>query len=486
MEGFEIIKKLGEGTFSVVYKVRRKKDNITYALKKVKLQKLKEKEKENSLNEVRILASIKSPFVIGYKEAFIEEKDKSLCIVMEYANCGDLFQKINQYKKMNLHIEEADIWRIFLQILKGLKCLHDLKILHRDLKSANIFLFSDGTAKIGDCNVSKVVYKGLGYTQTGTPYYASPEVWSEEPYDNKSDIWSLGIIIYEMLALHPPFQANNMNNLYKKIIRGQYGKISNRYSDDIIDIVKLLLKVNPSKRPSCEEILKIGSVIERVDFFKDREGFKEDSFDTMDDMKLLKTLRVTNDLLFLSKQLPAQNYDNSKNNKLKGNRSNKNYNSISKISINCTLPSITNSTNLNISREENKVTISATSRKIFSKYKINTNNINRDSSLSHNESQNNLLMKTENVDSPTKNKTIFQKDLYKSNNYSINNRLNYQSIETNKRTRFMKNIKSANKRNIYLLYENGGRRNNKYSFRSPKKRAQFLPNIFGNKSKKRK
>ena len=188
------------------------------ALKKVNLSNLSQKEKENSLNEVRILASVKSTFVIAYKEAFIDETDQSLCIVMEYADKGDLYQKITQFKKMGCLIDEVDIWRIFIQMTKGLKALHDLKILHRDLKSANIFLFSDGSAKIGDLNVSKVAYRGLGYTQIGTPYYASPEAWRDEPYDIKSDIWSLGCVTFEMLALHPPFRAENMEKLYEKVI----------------------------------------------------------------------------------------------------------------------------------------------------------------------------------------------------------------------------------------------------------------------------
>ena len=121
MNGFEILKKLGNGSFSSVYKVRRKQDNNIYALKKVKLLKLREKEKQAALNEVRILASIKSPFIISYKEAFIEESDKSLCIIMEYADDGDLYQKICQYKKMNLFMEESDIWRVFIQMVKGLR-----------------------------------------------------------------------------------------------------------------------------------------------------------------------------------------------------------------------------------------------------------------------------------------------------------------------------------------------------------------------------
>lgn len=93
---------------------------------------------------------------------------------------------------------------------KGLKQLHDMKILHRDLKCANVFISKDNTYKLGDLNVSKVTQSGLCQTQTGTPYYTSPEVWSDKPYDAKCDIWSLGCVIYEMAALHPPFLANDL------------------------------------------------------------------------------------------------------------------------------------------------------------------------------------------------------------------------------------------------------------------------------------
>ena len=191
MENFDILSKLGEGSYSTVLKVKRHLDNNIYALKKVKLLKLKEKEKINALNEVRILASIKSNFVITYKEAFFDEKESCLGIVMEYADNGDLYQKILEYRKLNKIFEEIEIWKILIQLIKGLKSLHELKILHRDIKSANVFLFKNGNVKLGDLNVSKVMRKGLVYTQTGTPYYASPEVWKDLPYDNKSDIWSL-------------------------------------------------------------------------------------------------------------------------------------------------------------------------------------------------------------------------------------------------------------------------------------------------------
>ena len=357
MDGFEILEKLGDGAYSVVYKVRRKEDSKIYALKKVNLANLSQKEKENSLNEVRILASVKSTFVIAYKEAFIDESDQSLCIVMEYADKGDLYQKITQFKKMGCLIDEVDIWRIFIQMVKGLKALHDLKILHRDLKSANIFLFSDGSAKIGDLNVSKVAYKGLGYTQTGTPYYASPEVWRDEPYDMKSDIWSLGCVTYEMLALHPPFRAENMEKLYNKVIQCQYGKISERYSDDIKEIIKLLLKVKTKDRPTCAQILKHPLVKKRLEFFQAQAGNDNIDIDDMEEGVLLRTIRIPSNLLCLSDKLPEANYENPfKQRKLEFNRNK--INTKGNTFPNSNLPDIkciNKTKNENINNEEQKV-----------------------------------------------------------------------------------------------------------------------------------
>ena len=139
---------------------------------------------------------------------------------MEFADNGDLFQKICEHQKNGTSFSETEIWSIFIQVVRGLRSLHELQIMHRDLKSANVFLFADSRAKLGDLNVSKVAKKGLNYTQTGTPYYASPEVWRDQPYDVKSDIWSLGCVLYEMITLKPPFRANDMANLYKKVLKG--------------------------------------------------------------------------------------------------------------------------------------------------------------------------------------------------------------------------------------------------------------------------
>jgi len=320
MNDFTIISKLGEGAYSIVYKVKRNIDNNIYALKKVKLLNLSEKEKQNSLNEVRLLASVKSNYVISYKEAFFDEKDSTLGIVMEFADGGDLYQKIVEHKKTATFFEEQDIWKIFIQLVKGLKALHDLKILHRDLKSANVFLLKDGTAKLGDLNVSKVARRGLGYTQTGTPYYASPEVWKDQPYDNNSDIWSLGCVLYEMITLRPPFRAQNMEGLYNKVIKGQLNKIPERFSNELFEIVKLLIQVNSDLRPSCDDILKNKIIQKRIEYFKSFNGEQEN-----DDKALLKTIKMPKNLLFLSDKLPKPNYSKSIQNQNIQNNCNRSY-----------------------------------------------------------------------------------------------------------------------------------------------------------------
>ena len=244
LKDYEILSKVAEGAYSTVFKVKRLSDKKIYALKKVKLNKLKEKEKRNALNEIRFLASIKNSNVISYKEAFFDDDSQCLCLVIEFADNGDLYQRIQLHQKKGTFMSENFIWKLIIQLARGLKSLHDLNIVHRDIKSANIFLTSNGKVKLGDMNVSKVVKGCLEHTQTGTPYYASPEVWKDIPYDTKSDLWSLGCVIYEVICLKPPFRANDMNGLYKKIIKGDYPSLPKTFSQELHQIVSNLIKMN--------------------------------------------------------------------------------------------------------------------------------------------------------------------------------------------------------------------------------------------------
>ena len=313
---FKKEKVLGKGSFGSVYLVRRKQDNKIYALKTVILEKLNKREQENSVNEVRILASVNHPNVIGYKEAFWDDTGSSLNIVMEYADDGDLHSKIEKMKKAGGFFKEPIIWSYAIQMIEGLKALHDKKIMHRDLKSANIFLVKDKhQCKIGDMNVSKVIKEKVLRTQTGTPYYASPEVWNDNPYSYKSDLWSIGCVIYELCSLRPPFQGKDLDELYENVCKGEPERINKIYSDDLWKMILMLLQVDVNKRVDCNQFLNSELIKKKIEEMKNNpstflEALNLDKNKGIKDDFLLKTIKF-NDISEIKAQLPTKkNYNN--------------------------------------------------------------------------------------------------------------------------------------------------------------------------------
>lgn len=175
---------------------------------------------------------------------------------MEIADGGDLLKKVESLKKKGSRFQPADIWKMCIQMLRGIKALHDIKVCHRDLKCANVFLTKNGQIKMGDLNVSKYNKAGLMKTQTGTPYYAAPEVWSDKPYTFSCDIWSLGCVFYELITLQPPFQAKDMRGLCNKVIAGKYPPIPTKYGDMKKVIAKMLITTY-KKRATANELLEM-------------------------------------------------------------------------------------------------------------------------------------------------------------------------------------------------------------------------------------
>jgi len=153
-------------------------------------------------------------------------------------------------------------------MVKGLKILHDNNLIHRDLKSANIFLMKNGICKLGDLNITKLYkddYLNLKNSQMGTPCYAAPEIWNDKGYSFKSDIWSLGCILYELCTLDLPFGERNIKEVYFNIMKGKYNNIPKHYSKEMEIIINLLLQKDPKKRPSCNEILENKIIVKVID-----------------------------------------------------------------------------------------------------------------------------------------------------------------------------------------------------------------------------
>lgn len=303
IQNFEILSKIGKGSFGNVYKVRRRKDGQIYAMKKVNITTLSQKEINNALNEIRIIASIKSPYIISYKESFYSYEANSLYMITEYFDDGDLEKKIKCFSKSNLSFSEAEIWNLFSQIVKGVKSLHDNKIMHRDLKSANVFLMKNNRCKIGDMNVSKLNKEGIANTRTGTPYYASPEIWKEMSYGFKSDIWALGCVLYEMCMLTPPFTGKTVEEVFSKICKGLYKPLHSRFSNYMKIMIGALLRIEPHMRPDIESVYKwINSSCIRSltgDYSKET---------SVGDFNLIDTLRFSS-AFNINEVLPKPRYD---------------------------------------------------------------------------------------------------------------------------------------------------------------------------------
>ena len=260
---YKIIRILGKGNYASAYLVSKSTYGINqnYVIKQIPLEDLSPSEKEEVKKEAELLSKINSDFVVKYFDSF--EENNFLNIVMEYCEGGDLEQLIKERYKIPLN--DNFIWKLFIQIVIGLAELHNKKILHRDLKTSNIFLTKNYDIKIGDLGVAKMLSKNdFAKTVIGTPYYLSPEICKEKPYNEKSDIWALGCVLYELCTFNHPFESTNQAALINKILKENPKPIPYTFDYYFNEIVKKLLQKNMDKRPSCKLILKGQYVIKKA------------------------------------------------------------------------------------------------------------------------------------------------------------------------------------------------------------------------------
>ncbi|XP_010140241.1 PREDICTED: serine/threonine-protein kinase Nek1 [Buceros rhinoceros silvestris] len=265
MDKYIKVRKIGKGSFGKAILVKAKENGQQYVIKEINISEMSNKEREESRREVAVLANMKHPNIVLYRESF--EENGCLYIVMDYCEGGDLFKKINAQKGVLFSEDQILDW--FVQICLALKHIHDRKILHRDIKSQNIFLTKDGTIQLGDFGIARVLNSTVDLARTciGTPYYLSPEICQNKPYNNKSDIWALGCVLYEMCTLKHAFEAGNMKNLVLKIISGHFPPVSMHYSYDLRNLLSQLFKRNPRNRPSVNSILEKNFIAKRVEKF---------------------------------------------------------------------------------------------------------------------------------------------------------------------------------------------------------------------------
>jgi len=253
MEKYEKIRVVGRGAYGTVHLCVRLSDRKQVIIKQIPVEQMTKDERQAALNEVKVLSMLHHPNIILYFENFLE--DKALMIVMEYAQGGTLMDLLQG--RNNCLLEEEDILKYLAQMLLSLQHVHSKQILHRDLKTQNILLDKKKEiVKIGDFGISKVLSsKSKAYTVVGTPCYISPELCEGKPYNQKSDIWALGCVLYELATLKRAFEAANLPALILKIMRGTFSPISSHYSRQLQDLIRRMLHLDPTKRPTIAQIM---------------------------------------------------------------------------------------------------------------------------------------------------------------------------------------------------------------------------------------
>lgn len=225
-----IDKRIAAGSFGTVYKVK-KEDGELFAMKQIWVNdKMQIDDYRRQIDEMNILFFHKCPYLLRGIDLKISTSEKKLNIVTEFYSGGNLSDYIHYHKRHGKTIPNDIIWTIFLQLSLGVQYLHENNIIHRDIKPANILLDNDKhptKAVICDFGSSICLPDMVNncYTKIGTPYFMSPEQYDAKYYDQQTDIWSLGCILYEMLTLEKPFVAANIVHLRYKVAKSNFTPI---------------------------------------------------------------------------------------------------------------------------------------------------------------------------------------------------------------------------------------------------------------------
>ncbi|KAL1266085.1 hypothetical protein QQF64_004112 [Cirrhinus molitorella] len=266
MDSYLFVRVVGKGSYGEVNLVRHKSDHKQYVIKKLNLRTSSRRERRSAEQEAQLLSQLKHPNIVTYRESW-EGEDCQLYIVMGFCEGGDLYHRLKLQKGELLPERQVVEW--FVQIAMALQYLHEKHILHRDLKTQNIFLTKTNIIKVGDLGIARVLenQNDMASTLIGTPYYMSPELFSNKPYNYKSDVWALGCCVYEMSTLKHAFNAKDMNSLVYRIVEGKLPQMPSKYDPQLGELIKRMLCKKPEDRPDVKHILRQPYIKQQISMF---------------------------------------------------------------------------------------------------------------------------------------------------------------------------------------------------------------------------
>lgn len=246
---------LGQGSSSDVFKVVDAATKKDYVLKQISFESLGEEEQRRAKKEILVMNDVDHPNIVKFHESF--SGATSVNIVMEY--CATTLEELieRQGKEVGQPFPKDVIIEWMAELLSGLAYLHSRRIIHRDIKTSNIFLSETNHAKLGDFGACTVLTSAsvAACSMIGTPLYFSPEVCAEETYDERSDVWSLGVVFYEMCTLRHPFEADHLPGLIQQILTKEVAPFSVELDSRFEDIVLKMLSKDPRERPTAQDII---------------------------------------------------------------------------------------------------------------------------------------------------------------------------------------------------------------------------------------
>jgi serine/threonine protein kinase len=268
---FELVMVIGGVASGVVFLARNlladAREAKFVAVKFVELGGRSEADRNRALAEVHCLLNCSFFSILRCHRDFLDYDGQSqqqghenaIALVLDYANAGDLRQEIKGRRKTNRTFKEHEAGLLFLQVLMAINYLHSKHMLHRDIKSANVLLCTNGIIKLGDFGFSKI-YKGsvsgeVGNTFCGTPYYVAPEIWKKVRYSKKAEMYSLGVLLYELLTLNRPFDGDDLTKVREEAISAPVPSLPQEFSQEMRDLVTALMAKDPADRPTTEAVL---------------------------------------------------------------------------------------------------------------------------------------------------------------------------------------------------------------------------------------